>query len=284
MPDFGRIAEQLRRSTVHVLSGNGRSGGNGSGVVWRNDGMIVTNAHVVHDARPRVELWDGRSYSARVVKRDARRDLAELKVDAHGLPAAAVGDASAVRPGELVIAVGNPFGFIGALTTGVVHAVGPLAGLGRRPWVQAAIRLAPGNSGGPLADAMGRVIGLNTMIATGGLALAVPSNAVERFLASEASGRPQLGVTVRPFSLHDGGGIGLMVLDLDPSGAASAASLKAGDVLIGANNRPFSDLDDLADILEENAGRTVVLEFVRGGRPGRRRTVVQLGGPKAEVA
>jgi len=93
--------------------------------------------------------------------------------------------------------VGNPLGFIGALTTGVVHALGPLRGVGRQAWVQAAVRLAPGNSGGPLANARGQVIGVNTMIAGGGLALAVPSNAVAEFLRRGAT-RPALGITVRP--------------------------------------------------------------------------------------
>src|SRR5258706_12605695 len=108
-----------------------------------------------------------------------RRDLASLKIGATGLPAATPGDSSALRVGELVIAVGNPMGFIGALTTGVVHALP-----NRKRWVAADVRLAPGNSGGPLADAQGCVIGINTMIA-GGLALAVPSNVVAEFLARE---------------------------------------------------------------------------------------------------
>jgi serine protease Do len=177
--DFGEVAERLRRSTVQVSAG-GR--GAGSGVIWAADGLIVTNAHVVRSDRPRVELWDGREFEAEVAASDTRRDLASIRIAAGGLPAATAGDSSALRPGELVLAVGNPFGFIGALTTGVVHALGPLRGLGRQTWVQAAVRLAPGNSGGPLADASGRVIGLNTMIAAGGLALAVPSNAVADFL------------------------------------------------------------------------------------------------------
>ncbi len=155
---FGEVAEQLRRSTVQVLS---ERRGAGSGVIWTEDGLIVTNAHVARSDRPRVELWDGRELEGEVTARDSRRDLAALRVAASALPAATAGDSGALRPGELVLAVGNPLGFIGALTTGVVHALGPLRGLGRQPWVQAAVRLAPGNSGGPLANALGRVIGLN---------------------------------------------------------------------------------------------------------------------------
>src|SRR5207245_1011153 len=112
-----------------------------------------------------------------------RHDLAALRIGANSLPAASPTDSSHLRPGELAIAIGNPMGFVGALTTGVIHAMGPLRGLGPQTWVQASVRLAPGNSGGPLADARGHVIGINTMVA-GRLALAIPSNAVLDFLAA----------------------------------------------------------------------------------------------------
>ena len=190
---FGEIAEQLRRSTVLVLPGDR---GNGSGVIWSADGVIVTNAHVVRGSQMRVQLWDGREFDASLVSRDTNRDLAELRINAANLPAAAAADSSQVRPGELAIAIGNPLGFVGALTTGVVHAVGPLRRFGSQPWVQADVRLAPGNSGGPLADARGRTIGINTMVA-GRLALAVPSNAVANFLAADPIDA-WLGVTVAP--------------------------------------------------------------------------------------
>src|SRR5258706_13993110 len=103
----------------------------------------------------RVQLWDGREFDAALVSRDTRHDLAELRIKAANLPAAAVADSSQVRPGELAIAIGNPLGFVGALTTGVVQAVGPLRGqfprFGSQPWVKAAVRLAPCNSAAPLA-------------------------------------------------------------------------------------------------------------------------------------
>src|SRR5579864_1949549 len=193
IPGFGEIAEQLRRSTVLVQSG-GR--GAGSGVIWSADGLLVTNAHVVLGSRVKVQLWDGRDFDAAIVSRDTSRDLAQLRITAAGLPAAAVADSSKLRPGELAIAIGNPLGFVGALATGVIHGVGPLGGLGRRTWVQADVRLAPGNSGGPLADAHGRVIGINTMVA-GGLALAIPSNTVRDFLSAGPE-NVWLGVTVHP--------------------------------------------------------------------------------------
>src|SRR5258708_8259779 len=175
---FGEIAEHLRRSTVLIHAG---SRGNGSGVIWTSDGIIVTNAHVARNSALRVQLWDGRDLRAEMMSRDPRRDLALLHINGEDLPAARPGDSSQVRPGELAIAIGNPMGFVGALTTGVIHAVGSLRGLGSQTWVQASVRLAPGNSGGPLADAGGRVIGVNTLVA-GRLALAIPSNAVRDFL------------------------------------------------------------------------------------------------------
>jgi serine protease Do len=188
---LGEVAERVRRYTVLIEPGKR---GNGSGVVWSSDGMIVTNAHVARAANTRVTLWDGREFTAEVVSRDVRRDLALLHVPADGLTAAGTADASLVQPGEVVLAVGNPLGFLGALTLGVVHCVVPLRGLGGRRWLQADIRLAPGNSGGPLADAQGRVIGINTMMA-GRLALAIPSNEVATFVRGDV-GMQWLGVTV----------------------------------------------------------------------------------------
>jgi serine protease Do len=275
------VAERLRRSTVQVHAGRER--GSGSGVIWSQDGLIVTNAHVARADRAQVELWDGRSFEAEVTTRDARRDLVSLRISARALPAATPGDSSALRPGELVVAVGNPLGFIGALTTGVVHALGPLAGLGRQSWVQAAVRLAPGNSGGPLADAEGRVIGLNTMVASGGLALAVPSNTVTDFLRRGTSG-VTLGVTVRPVLLEDRRSVGLLVLEVATGGAAAAASLLIGDVLLGANGDRFRSVDDLSDAIETAPGGILTLRFVRGERRKEREVAVRLAARGAEAA
>jgi len=127
--DFGQITEQLRRSTVRIVddAGDGERG-SGSGVIWDSSGLIVTNAHVVRRSRPRIELWDGRAFPSVVESRDDRRDLAALRIYATGLLPAVAGDSSRLRAGEMVLAVGNPLGFIGALTTGVVHAIGPLRG------------------------------------------------------------------------------------------------------------------------------------------------------------
>jgi len=186
-------------------------------VVWSSSGQIVTNAHVVEGtATAEVELWDGGRFAARIGKRDRRRDLALLELDASGLPAAASGDSNALRVGELVIAVGNPMGFIGAASTGVVHRIE------YRSWVVSRLRLAPGNSGGPLANARGDVVGINTMIA-GGLAFAIPSKSVAQFLRAplDDSG---LGVVVRPILVRPILA-GLIVLEVIPHSAADRASL-----------------------------------------------------------
>jgi serine protease Do len=270
---LGEVAERVRRSTVLVQPG-GR--GSGSGVIWSGDGLIVTNAHVVRSSHVEVTLWDGREFRAEVAARDPRRDLAALRIKASDLSPAAIGDSSRVRAGELAIAVGNPLGFLGALTTGIVHTVGPLRGLGSRHWVQADVRLAPGNSGGPLADTNGRVIGINTMVA-GQLALAIPSNDVSRFLMGETPGN-WLGVTVTPVQLPRGSGrlFGLVVLRIEPGSPAANASLQMGDILLGAGTAAFASVEDLAEVLQKDNAPVLRLEFLRGDYSRVRRVSVQL--------
>jgi serine protease Do len=279
---FGEIAERLRRSTVEVHLRGANAGG--SGVIATPDGQIVTNAHVARDSGASVRLWDGREFPAKLLARDARRDLAALKVEAGGLPAATFGDSGALRVGELVMAIGNPMGFIGALTTGVVHALGILGGFGRQNWVLADVRLAPGNSGGPLADAYGRVIGINTMIVNGivnGLGAAVPSNAVTAFLRRGASGF-SLGVTVQPVRLEDRR-FGLLVLKVEAGSPAAGAPLWAGDVLTGAGGRAFRSVDDLHLALDDASG-VIRLQFLRGDRAAPREVTIRLTRVVAEAA
>lgn len=264
MSGVGEIAERLRRSTAQIFDGERR--GMGSGVVWNAGGLILTNAHVARTAAPRVELWDGRRFDARVAARDPRRDLAALRIPASSLEAVSPGDPTALRPGDLVLAIGNPLGFAGALSTGVVHSIGPLPGMGRRRWILATVRLAPGNSGGPLADAQGRVVGINTAIVNG-LGVASPVSAATDFL--ERGPRPALGVTLRPLPL------GLLILELEPGGAAAGASLLPGDLLL-------SSLDELNDALD--SGQEVLrLRFLRGGREQVREVSIQLS-TRAEAA
>ena len=269
MRGFGEVAERLRRSTVQIHSRAGR--GTGSGVIWSADGLVVTNAHVARGADLEVELWDGRRLPARVLARDPRRDLASLRVTAAPLDAAAPGNSSSLRPGELVIAVGSPLGFAGAVSTGVIHSVGPLRGMGNVSWIRAQVRLAPGNSGVPLANAEGRVIGINTAIVNG-LGIAVPSNDATDFV--RRGPRPSLGVTLRPVPA------GVQILDVDPDGAAALASLKAGDLLLLSLDELYSALDSGQPALR--------LRFMRGapsiGRLPVRETVVRLGERALEAA
>ncbi len=280
---FGEIAEQLRRSTVLVHAG---ARGNGSGVIWSADGAIITNAHVARASQMRIQLWDGREFDAALVSRDTRRDLAELRINAANLPAATPADSSQVRPGELAIAIGNPLGFVGALTTGVIHTVGLLRRFGSEPWVQADVRLAPGNSGGPLADACGRVIGINTMVA-GRLALAVPSNAVTNFLAADPIDA-WLGVTVAPVRVPRPGSrskaFGLVLLEVEPDSPAANASLLPGDILLGTDEKSFASLGDLAGSLPGSGPRLLRLAFLRGDYERFRRVTVQLGAQRTRSA
>ncbi len=273
---FGEIAEHLRRSTVLIRPGRR---GSGSGVIWSGDGTIVTNAHVAHDSNAHVQLWDGREFVGTVTARDPRRDLVSLRINASDLPAATPADSAQLRPGELAIAIGNPMGFLGALTTGVIHAIGPVRGLGSQTWVQASVRLAPGNSGGPLADAGGRVIGINTMVA-GRLALAIPSNVVRHFLAV-GPGDAWLGVTVRPVRVPRFGGhtFGLILLEVETGSPAAQASLMAGDILIGTEEKPFRSIEDLSDAIDGAGVRLLCLEFLRGSYSRVRRVTVRLGIP-----
>jgi serine protease Do len=258
------IAARLCRSTVRV---QGRQPGGGSGVIWRSTGVIITNAHVVRAPSAAVTLSDGRTFEATLAARDAELDVAILMLQASDLPSASIGDSSALRVGELVFAVGNPLGIVGALTAGIIHALGPADRADGQRWIQADIRLAPGNSGGPLADAQGRIIGINSMVA-GGLALALPSNAVERFLHEDGK-RPMLGVTLRSVSLPLEGGraLGLLVLGVAAGGAADASGISIGDVLIGIRGQLFGNPQDLSRALRHmEAGGRLPIDLIRGGR------------------
>lgn len=254
------IAHRLQQSTVQIRSDQTRAG---SGVIWQPDGLIVTNAHVVGGRAAQVELADGRVFSATVQRRDSARDLATLRIEARGLAAAPVGDSAALKVGQLVLAVGNPLGMVGALTVGVVHA----APAGGSPWVRADVRLAPGNSGGPLADVQGRVVGINSMIADG-LAIAISTATVQRFLQNTAPvGNPlRLGVTLQPVWVPRDrwrGQIGLLVLEVSP-GAAVTNALRPGDILLSANEQPFRSAEDLLAVLDDTPpGSKLRLEYLR---------------------
>lgn len=279
VPGFGEVSENLRRSTVHIRAGRH---GQGSGVIVDPAGVIVTNTHVVASSGPiEVSFWDGQRVRADLSKRDASRDISILRVPLSGLPSVTLANSDEVRAGEAVVAVGNPMGFQGALTTGVVHAVGRVPGLGPMSWIQADVQLAPGNSGGPLANAQGQVIGINTMIA-GGLGLAVPSNTVARRLRSEYD-RASLGVVVRPVqvSLEAKVRLGMMILQVIKNGAADLASLMPGDLLIAADGRAFHSIEDLECMLDGADERVARVEFLRGARVRSRTAFVRLCPPAA---
>lgn len=252
---LSQTAERVRAYTVQV---EGRGRGAGSGVIWNTDGVVVTNAHVVRRSGARITLSDGRRLDATLAARDPQLDLALLTTDARDLPAATIGDTSSLRVGELVLAVGSPYGQPGTVTVGIVHA-----GETRR-WIQSDLRLAPGNSGGPMADAQGRAIGINTMVVNR-LALAIPSNIVTRFVARRGKPARRLGVTVQPVTVPQ---FGLLILEIETDGPAQHAGLRIGDILTGAAGRPFEAPFDLALALE-SAESQVKLDVLRGGRPAK---------------
>ena len=180
-PHLAAIADHLREVTVEVSTGNG----GGAGVVWAPD-LVVTNAHVARAPRVHVRLVDDRHLEAQLVAADRRADLALLRMPRTKVALASLADSDTVCVGALVVALGHPLGLRRTLTAGVVHALGPVSPGGRR-WIHADLRLAPGNSGGPLADTGGHVVGINTMI-TGRLALAIPINDVRRFVSAALAG------------------------------------------------------------------------------------------------
>jgi serine protease Do len=173
------ITERVRRSLVQIRNGRG---GAGAGAIWHPDGLILTNAHVV-GRRAEVVVANGAEREAKVLAIDRQRDLAALSVEVDGLTAIELGSARRLRAGEWVLAVGHPWGLEGAATSGVVIGVGDLPGLpqGGGEMVAASLHLRPGDSGGVLVDAEGRLVGINTMMAGPNLGLAVSVDEAKRF-------------------------------------------------------------------------------------------------------
>ncbi|MBW4473116.1 MAG: trypsin-like peptidase domain-containing protein [Stenomitos rutilans HA7619-LM2] len=256
------IAKHLRQSTVQVRT---QRQGAGSGVIWSADGVIMTNAHVVTGNSATVELADGQVLEAVVTARNRQRDLVALKVEATGLTAGAIADSTRLRVGEVVVAMGNPWGVVGALTTGIIHSFKPH--YGNQHWIQADIQLAPGNSGGPLANAQGQIIGINTMIVHG-RGFAVPSHVVQQFL-SQGSDEPFLGITAQPVGVRLARqlAIGLLLTAIEPQSPAEIAGLQAGDVLLGVRGNLFQSPNELFHLLENsNVGDGLPLEVLRQNR------------------
>jgi serine protease Do len=254
--NMGELGERIRKSTVVVRTQDGQ--GSGSGVIWDREGRIVTNAHVATTAFVEVEYWDQRRFRGQVLERDGLRDLALIQTLPSGAPALPIRETPALREGEPAVAVGNPLGFVGALSAGKVLGL-------RGDWLAAEIRLAPGNSGGPLADEEGRLIGINSMITAQGLALAVPTAAVVHFVRHGAP--PRLGVSVRPTPVKLNGEsiVGLEIVGIEEASPAQAASLRNGDVLL-------EDARSLQSKLR--AGGVAKIRFLRGSNTSPREVAV----------
>jgi serine protease Do len=187
--ELAAIVSQARQSLVQIS--NGRAGGVGSGTIWHSDGLIITNAHVVQRSPLNVILPDGKKVPAKVLAHDPARDLAALAIEAHNLPTVQLGHSETLQPGQLVLALGHPWGVAGAVSAGPVIEVGfppELPHLGRE-FVQAGLQLRPGHSGGPMIDAQGRLVGINTMITGPEVGLAIPLHVVKQFL-KETLGSP----------------------------------------------------------------------------------------------
>lgn len=281
LPVPGRVAEMLRRSTVQVANTRGGQRGSGSGIALEGE-RVLTNAHVVGGDGLAIESWEGDHLAASLLKLDRRRDLALLRVPGLHVTPGVLGDSGALRVGTPVVAVGNPLGFSGAVSSGTVHRIGPVHAVSSMPWIHADVRLAPGNSGGPLADFQGRIMGINTMVLSTGIALAIPSRAVQAFLSRPAT-RRSLGVVVRAVQAPRDG-VGMMILELIAGGAAEMASLLPGDILVGARDSRFRYLDDLQAAIDEAPDGLLPLDFYRAGTKVVRHVTARLAAVPLQTA
>ncbi len=267
---FTELAERTRRSVVH-LHGAGRGGG--TGVVWQPGGVVLTNDHVVAGAGGalRAQTLDGRSLPVTVTARSQDLDLAVLHIPANDLPPVTVGDSTRLRVGELVFAIGHPWGQPWVVTAGIVSGLGEAeTGSGQQiAFVRSDVRLAPGNSGGPLLDARGRVIGINAMVFGGDLSVAIASHVVEHWLSGVQGRRVRLGVGVQPAPLPagllNGRSNGLLVVRIEPGSPAERAGVMVGDLLLHADTASLERPEDLRAALQRAAGATVRLRLLRAG-------------------
>jgi S1-C subfamily serine protease len=260
-------------------------GGSGSGFVFTPDGFLLTNAHVVENAtRIRATFADGESHAAELVGTDPDTDLAVLRVDASSLATALLGDSARLRAGQVVIAIGNPLGFSSTVTSGVVSALGRTmrsqSGRLIDGVIQTDAALNPGNSGGPLVDSRGEVVGINTAIIAGaqGICFAVPVNTarfvIPQLIRDGRVRRGWIGVSGTTITLsrrrvqisHLDGTGGVLITALLPNSPAEAAGLRPRDIVVELAGSRVSGVDDLQRLLaQEEIGRTIPITIVRDG-------------------
>lgn len=263
------MAGRVIPSVVRVQNGRHVAG---AGTIWTPDGAVLTNYHVVGDNREvEMALHDDRTLRVEVAARSRRLDLALLKLwgAPEELAPVPVGDTRSLRVGELVFAVGNPWGLRGTLTAGIVSATASAFGRGRNGYIQSDVALAPGNSGGPLVNVRGEVVGINAMI-SGGLALSIPADVADEWARGSRSPQPRLGISLRPVGPFRRGrwrryrrGSGLLVVAVEDEGPASRAGVLVGDVLVETNGEPVAE--DLPGVVARGAGETLRLRISRGG-------------------
>jgi len=253
-----RAPEQLKRRGIPEI------GGVGSGVIITPDGYILTNSHVVQSAEKiEVRLQDGRNFPARIIGNDPHSDLAVLSILESGLPTAELGDSAKLQVGQLVVAVGNPLGFQTTVTAGVISALGRTlrTQTGRliENVIQTDAALNPGNSGGPLVDSRGHVIGVNTAIIAGsqGICFSMPINTVKwvaaQLIREGRVRRAYLGISGQTVSLDRRlivqyrlkSSTGVLVTEVQPNSAAAVTGLRPGDIIIKVGDTSIASLDDL---------------------------------------
>jgi S1-C subfamily serine protease len=281
-----RVAELLRPAVVNLRRGQGRRQGTGSGILFTPDGFLLTNHHVVQGTeRVRVRLGDGRELAGRVVGNDPWTDLAVVQAEGGALPHATLGDSSKLRVGQLVVAIGSPFGFESTVTAGVVSALGrtlrSITGALVDNVIQTDAALNPGNSGGPLVDSRGEVIGINTAIIqpAQGICFAIPINMAKHILPQLMKHgrvtRGYLGIHGRPvplppalarrYGLTQETGVEVMAVEAD--GPADQAGIREEDVIVALGDQPAASVDDLhKQLLQLPVGVPTTVTLLRGER------------------